>query len=311
MNRRVFCLALAVAATAAGMGLCQLGSVDQQHLLRPRARAILDALRLPTGSTRSDAFTHAVCAALSSDDQETVRQAVAVVGYNDRWLDATWLESALKVLPVDNPQYLWLQRVIDERRFAVAPRSFRLSAYQEAIVTGSARMGPVARVLRPSSMGSAALEGLSELMPAIEEHHNELPEAWKAHFPLEMLRWQAKLGEGAETLEEAITLASSRLLDLAPAVFLTNFTESDGFSLAVTRYADYACRRGPLMDTIGSACANLRKLYQRGVATQQDRESASPRVGAGERAPQGRLPRFRDLCFALREGENCTLSAGK
>jgi hypothetical protein len=214
-----------------------------------------------------------ICAALSLESDAQQFQAIQIVlegcRFEDawsqklaafdylsaiqRWLDLTpWNDVLMEVGDYGGGN---LGRVLILRTTLFnSNREWRKAAYRNAIQAGTPKSPPGDGLQRLTAMRLAALDGIEDLLPEIQEQHGGLSTGEKRFVPLAWVEAHMELRKGAKNREEAAFLAVERVALMEDRVFLTRMEEDPAFRRAVIESARYVCEEDPFRGGYNAGC---------------------------------------------------------
>lgn len=233
--------------------------------LTPAQKAIHDAASVRGPGQREEAVRQAIREGLSAEDKEVRNQVFSYLSQNTRWLDLRPFEKILLEFSRidDTHRGQWL---LDDAELTHASRAVRLDLFQRAIVSGEITL-PHGRALpRDLAMSFAALQGLGELEPLVEQFANHIEERWKESFQFETFPALFRLGSGARDREDALRLSSLRLASMADKDVKAKMDSDAGFRGAVLQVARDVCVADPFSGRLNSGCADMKSVVGRQTA---------------------------------------------
>lgn len=274
-------LTVLVSVFAAGASPAQ-SAVDLCRVSGPPATYDLcKALATSSGAERSEAVAVALDNGLLSPDTGTRRAVFEfLLKRSAQFNPLPYRETIEKFAALeDSVRASQARAFLDETELKRAPRSERLHAHREAMVSGSVKLTRGTTWPRRSATHAAALEGLAELEPLIEKYAREDTEASAMGVTPEMLGETVRMRAGAADEADAELRAAKVVGGLTPVQFGSKMEKGSGFRQAVLELCQMTCDREPG----GEPCKSLRAVWRQQTAVKEETAKARrPEAGRAE-----------------------------
>lgn len=239
------------------------GGGTPQRIWGEAAQQIQRAAALPDGVEREDALRIALRAGLTQPDKAACDEVFEYLTSNQRWLDLRpYAEIVRQVDPTHSRKANWL---LDEAELIHGLRSDRLRWFDLAITGGEVKLPHGRPLTRELAMSFAAIQGLSELEPLIQQYAAQVDERWRKSFQFESFPSMFELGNGAENREDALRLASERLAQMEDSDVRARMDRDAGFRMAIFQVAEDVCALNPFSGRLNKGCSKMKEVVRRQI----------------------------------------------
>jgi hypothetical protein len=220
-----------------------------------------------------------------------------------RWID--YHRDDLTVEERDELDLLYLRSNPDEsrsikgtialRRLDHAPAEERSALYLTAVRNGSVKLEAIHEITRAAALGRAAVEGLQEFKPFIEQYAGEIDRVFPQHGyrRSDELLWYLEFRSGARDSRDALELHARRLAEMDGERFASLMNTDRAFRAATEVVLAQGCER-----KLSVPCQDLARV----MIEQEELKQARPGLGteaAGDRSGEW-LDNFREMTAAVR-----------
>lgn len=170
------------------------------------------------------------------------------------------------------------------RHFDNAPMEQKAVLYRRAVSNEKAVIEGVVEMPRQAALGLAALDGLEEFRPFIEQYREEIDRAYPAdpYRRSEKLLWILKLRAGARDRADAVRLHAARLVEMEDERLARLMDGDPAFREATMNVLQSACEKRlaePCLD-MGRVALRQSKLREQQVKAGPRKQVAIPENGS-------------------------------